>query len=271
MLANFLQEDIGTGDITSNTVIPDDFTARARIVCKSGPVIGCGLEEAAMVFDICGCKTEILVRDGSKVGKGRTVMKVYGRARGILKAERVALNMLMRMSGIATETRRMADLAKGVTVLATRKTAPGLRYFDKKAVVAGGGGAHRMRLDDMALIKDNHIVLAGSAEKCIRLARKSIGHSIKVECEAKDVREAIAAISAGADIVMLDNFTPRQATAAIKQITKIGLREKTRIEISGGVNAKNIRQYARAKPDFISLGALTHSPKAVDYSLEIMK
>lgn len=271
MLANFLQEDVGAGDSTSNNIIPEDLFAEANIVCKSGPAIACGLEEAAMLFDICGCTSEILVKDGSTVKKGKVVMKVSGNARAILKAERVALNIIMRMSGIATETRRMTDLAKGVTVLATRKTAPGLRYFDKKAVVAGGGGAHRMRLDNMVLIKDNHLALAGNAEKCARLAKKSVGSSIKVECEAKNAKEAITAISAGVDIVMLDNFSPKQAAAAINQITKMGWRKKVKIEISGGVNAKNIRQYARAKPDFISLGYITHSPKAVDFSLEITK
>jgi nicotinate-nucleotide pyrophosphorylase (carboxylating) len=271
MLANFLQEDIGAGDITSNSIIPGDLAAKAEIVCKSGPAIAYGLEEAAMLFDMCGCTGEILVKDGSAVKKGKVVMKVSGSARAILKAERVALNIIMRMSGVATETRRMTDLAEGVTVLATRKTAPGLRYFDKKAVVAGGGGTHRMRLDDMVLIKDNHLALAGDAEKCVRLARKNVGSSIKVESEAKNMKEVLAAISAGADIVMLDNFTPKQAADAIKQITKMGLRKKVKLEISGGVNAKNIRQYARAKPDFISLGYITHSPKAVDFSLEITK
>jgi nicotinate-nucleotide pyrophosphorylase (carboxylating) len=271
MLANFLQEDIGTGDITSNSVIPGDLFAKAEIVCKSGPAIVCGLEEAAILFDICGCASKILIKDGSDVKNGMAVMKVSGNARAILKAERVALNIIMRMSGIATETRRMAHLAKGIMVLATRKTAPGLRYFDKKAVVAGGGGTHRMRLDDMVLIKDNHLALAGPAEECVRLAKKSVGSSIKVECEAKNMKEVVAAISAGADIVMLDNFTPKQAAGAIKRIAKMDLRKKAKVEISGGVNARNIRQYARAKPDFISLGYITHSPKAVDFSLEITK
>lgn len=271
MLANFLQEDVGAGDITSNNIIPSDLKANAEIICKSDSSVVCGLEEAAMLFDICGCECKILAKDGARVRIGRVVMRVSGNAKSILKAERVALNIMMRMSGIASETRQIADLAKGVTVLATRKTAPGLRYFDKKAVVAGGGGAHRMRLDDMVLIKDNHLALAGSADKCVRLAKQSVGSSIKVECEAKNMNEALAAISAGADIVMLDNFTPRQAYAAIKQIAKMGLRKKVKIEISGGVNAKNIRHYAKAKPDFISLGHITHSPAAVDFSLEIMK
>ncbi len=269
MLANFLQEDIGAGDITTNSIITDDLQATAEIVCKSSFAVVCGLEEAAMIFDICGCKSELLIRDGLKVRKGKVVMRVRGCARAILKAERVALNIMMRMSGIATETRQMTDIAKDVMVLATRKTAPGLRYFDKKAVVAGGGGAHRMRLDDMVLIKDNHIALLGGAEKCIRLVKKSVGSHIKVECEARNLKGAMTTISAGADIVMLDNFTPKQAATAIRQIAKMGLREKAKIEISGGVNAKNIKQYARAKPDFISLGYITHSPKAVDFSLEI--
>lgn len=270
MLANFLQEDIGSGDITSNNIISDHLSAKAEIVCKSGQAVVSGLEETAMLFDICGCKSEILVKEGSRIKKNMLVMRVYGSARAILKTERVALNIIMRMSGIATETRNMADLAPGIHILATRKTAPGLRYFDKKAVVVGGGGSHRMRLDDMALIKDNHIALVGDVEKCIRLVKKSIGSSIKVECEARDMKEAVAAISAGADVVMLDNFTPKQAADAIKHISKRGLRKNVKIEISGGVNAKNIVQYARAKPDFISLGYITHSPKAVDFSLEIM-
>ena len=269
-LAKFLEEDIGSGDVTSNNIIPDNLFAKAKIVCKSSHAIVSGLEEAAMLFDISGCKSELLTKDGSRIKKGMTVMKVSGHARAILKTERVALNIIMRMSGISTQTRLMVDLAGGVEVLATRKTVPGLRYFDKKAVVAGGGRAHRMRLDDMVLIKDNHITLAGDAEKCVRLAKKNIGHSIKVECEAKNMKEAITAILAGADIVMLDNFRPEQAAVAIKHFTKMGLREKVKIEISGGVNEKNIMHYARAKPDFISLGFITHSPRAIDFSLEIM-
>jgi nicotinate-nucleotide pyrophosphorylase (carboxylating) len=271
MLANFLQEDVGAGDITSDNIIPADLAAKAEIVCKSRFAVVCGLEEASLLFDICGCNSVILVKEGSKVAKGTVVMNVSGCARAILKAERTVLNFVMRMSGIATETRRMVDLAKGVTILATRKTAPGLRYFDKKAVVMGGGATHRMRLDDMVLIKDNHLVLLSDLGRCIRLARKNVGSSIKVECEARTKEEALAVIAAEADAVMLDNFTPRQAQQAIRQITRMGLRNKVKIELSGGINQKNIRHYSRAKPDFISLGYITHSSKAVDFSLEITK
>jgi nicotinate-nucleotide pyrophosphorylase (carboxylating) len=271
MLANFLQEDVGAGDITSDNIIPADLAAKAEIVCKSRFAVVCGLEEASLLFDICGCNSVILVKEGSKVAKGTVVMNVSGCARAILKAERTVLNIVMRMSGIATETRRMVDIAKGVTILATRKTAPGLRYFDKKAVVMGGGATHRMRLDDMVLIKDNHLVLLSDLGRCIRLARKNVGSSIKVECEARTKEEALAVIAAEADAVMLDNFTPRQAQKTIRQITRMGLRNKVKIELSGGINQKNIRHYSRAKPDFISLGYITHSSKAVDFSLEITK
>ena len=271
MLANFLQEDIGAGDITSDNIIPAELAAKAEVLSKSRFAVVCGLEEASLLFDICGCKSEILVKEGSKVAKGTVVMNVSGSARAILKAERTVLNIIMRMSGIATETRRMVDVAKGVTILATRKTAPGLRYFDKKAIVMGGGATHRMRLDDMVLIKDNHLALLSDLGRCIRLARKNVGSSIKVECEARTKEEALAIIAAEADAVMLDNFTPRQVQQTIRQITRMGLRNKVKIELSGGINQKNIRHYSRAKPDFISLGYITHSSKAVDFSLEITK
>jgi len=270
-LASFLQEDIGAGDITSDNIIPPDLEAKAKIICKSRFAIVCGLQEASLLFDICGCKSELLVKDGSKIEKGTVVMNVSGYARGILKGERTVLNMLMRMSGIATETWRMVELAKGVTILATRKTAPGLRYFDKKAVVFGGGATHRMRLDDMVLIKDNHLVLVSDVRKCIRFAKKNVGPSIKVECEAGTKEEALAAVAAKADAVMLDNFTPKQAQQTINQISRMGLRNKVKIELSGRINQKNIRHYSSAKPDSISLGYITHSSRAIDFSLEIMK
>jgi nicotinate-nucleotide pyrophosphorylase (carboxylating) len=271
MLANFLQEDVGAGDITSNSIIPASLEAQAEIACKSRSAIVCGLEEASLVFDICGCNSQILVKEGSKVGKGRAVMNVTGCAREILKAERTALNIMMRMSGIATETRCIVDLAKGVTILATRKTAPGLRYLDKKAVVLGGGSTHRMRLDDMVLIKDNHLNIVSDIEKSIRTARKNVGSSIKIECEARSEEEAIAAVAAEADIVMLDNFTPSQARETTKRLRRMCSYKNVQIELSGGINRKNIKYYARAKPDFISLGYITHSFKAIDFSLEIMK
>ena len=269
-LAGFLQEDVGTGDLTSESVIPAELVAKAEIICKTANAIVCGLEEANAVFDLCGCSSKAIVKDGDKVRKGQSIMTVRGNARSILKAERLALNLLMRMSGIATETRKLADMARPVRVAATRKTAPGLRYFDKKAVIVGGGLAHRMRLDEMVLIKDNHIALSGSPKDCIRLAKKEVGSAIKIECEAKNSKEVIEAINAGADVVMLDNFTPAQAAKSIKEMKKMGLRKRALIEISGGVNHKNLKQYARARPDYISMGHITHSAAAVDFSLRIL-
>jgi nicotinate-nucleotide pyrophosphorylase (carboxylating) len=274
-LRNFLREDIGYGDITSNSVIQPNISAKAEIICKSKKAaIVCGLEEARIVFDICKCETQTLTNDGSWVKKGDVVMNIVGKVHSILKAERTALNLIMRMSGIANETRIFTDAIRSyngsIRIACTRKTAPGLRFFDKKAVVTGGGDTHRMRLDDMVLIKDNHLLLTSSVEKSIRLARKNVGLSVKVECEVTNLDEVIAAINAGAEIIMLDNFSPLKVTKTIKKITKMGLRNKAKIEVSGGINLQNVRYYAKAKPDIISVGYITHSPRAIDFSLEIM-
>jgi nicotinate-nucleotide pyrophosphorylase (carboxylating) len=274
-LRNFLREDIGYGDITSYSVIQPNISAKAEIICKSKKAaIVCGLEEASIIFDICKCETQTLAKDGSWVEKGDVVMNIMGKVYSILKAERTALNLIMRMSGIANETRIFIDTIRGyngsVRIACTRKTAPGLRFFDKKAVATGGGDTHRMRLDDMVLIKDNHLLLSNSVEKSIRLARKNVGSSVKVECEVTNIDEVIAAINAGAEIIMLDNFSPREVTKTIKRITKMGIRNMAKIEVSGGITLQNVRYYAKAKPDIISIGYITHSPKAIDFSLEIM-
>lgn len=274
-LVKFLDEDIGTGDVTSNCLIPQDLHSRAQIICKNTKsAIVCGLEEMSLVFDLCRCNTKTLVSDGSWVQKGTVVMTIEGKTRSILKAERTALNLLMRMSGIASETRyikdAIADLSDSVIIASTRKTAPGLRLFDKKAVTIGGGNSHRIRLDDMVLIKDNHLAIIGSVTKSVEVAKKNAASSMNIECEAKNLNEVIEAISAGVDIVMLDNFSPEDADKVIKEISRMGIREKIKLEISGGITMQNIRDYAKAEPDIISVGFLTHSPKAVDFSLEII-
>jgi nicotinate-nucleotide pyrophosphorylase (carboxylating) len=274
-LIKFLHEDIGTGDVTSNCLIPDDLHSRAQIICKNKKsAIVCGLEEMNLVFDLCGCNTKTLVSDGSWVQKGTVVMTIEGKTRSILKAERTALNLIMRMSGIASETRyvkdAIVDLGDSIIIASTRKTAPGLRFFDKKAVTIGGGNSHRIRLDDMVLIKDNHLEIIGSVKKSVEMAKKKAASSITIECEAKNSNEVIEAITAGADIVMLDNFTPEEAAKIIKEISRMGIREKVKLEISGGITMQNIRDYAKEQPDIISVGFLTHSPKAIDFSLEII-
>jgi nicotinate-nucleotide pyrophosphorylase (carboxylating) len=274
-LIKFLHEDIGTGDVTSNCLIPDDLHSRAQIICKNKKsAIVCGLEEMNLVFDLCGCNTRTLVSDGSWVHKGTVVMTIEGKTRSILKAERTALNLIMRMSGIASETRyvkdAIVDLGDSIIIASTRKTAPGLRFFDKKAVTIGGGNSHRIRLDDMVLIKDNHLEIIGSVKKSVEMAKKKAASSITIECEAKNSNEVIEAITAGADIVMLDNFSPEEAAKIIKEISRMGIREKVKLEISGGITMQNIRDYAKEQPDIISVGFLTHSPKAIDFSLEII-
>lgn len=275
-LLSFLREDVGKGDLTSNSIISSDTFARAEIICKANKTtIVCGLEEASMIFEMCKCKTKTLVRDGSLIKEGSIVMEIIGKALSIMKAERTALNLIMRMSGIATETRKFVssidDHSISVRIASTRKTAPGLRFFDKKAVAIGGGETHRMRLDDMVLIKDNHISLIGSVEKAIKQARNNIGSSIKLECEATTLEEAISAVNMGADIVMLDNFSPTQITRTMDELSKRGIRDKAKLEVSGGIKLRNVKTYAKAKPDIISVGYLTHSPKAVDFSLEVIE
>jgi nicotinate-nucleotide pyrophosphorylase (carboxylating) len=273
-ILSFLQEDIGTGDITSASVLPQHRAVYATVLCTgSNESITCGLEEAQTVFDICGCSTELVMRDGSLVRKGDVVMKVRGEARSVLKAERTALNLVMRMSGIATITRAFVTLVQqsdpGVKIAGTRKTAPGLRYFDKKAITIGGGYSHRMRLDDMVLIKDNHLEVAESIERTVQAAKDKAGAGVKIECEATNTEEAIRAANAGADVIMLDNFSSSEAESAVRAIRELGT--PVEIELSGGINLGNVIDYVKAKPNIISIGYLTHSSAAIDYSLAIVK
>jgi len=199
-LVGFLKEDIGTGDITSNLLIPEGMSSKGTIVCKDigKNIIVSGLLEAKIIFDICGCETTLLVEDGSKITKGTDVLAVKGSSRSILKGERTALNLLMRMSGISTQTNQFIDklggLSKTVRISSTRKTVPGLRYFDKKAVVIGGGISHRIRLDQLILIKDNHIAVVGSVKKAIEMAKSVYGDKRKIECEVNDFNGIVEAI-----------------------------------------------------------------------------
>jgi nicotinate-nucleotide pyrophosphorylase (carboxylating) len=274
-LVGFLKEDIGTGDITSNLLIPEETTSKGTIICKDAgkSTIVSGLSEAKIIFDICGCEATLLVEDGAKVAKGTDVLSVQGSSRSILKGERTALNLLMRMSGISTRTNqfieKLGELSKTVRISSTRKTVPGLRYFDKKAVVIGGGISHRVRLDQLILIKDNHIAIVGSVKKAIEMARSVYGDKRKIECEVVDFSGIVEAIKSGADIVMLDNFKPEEVKESLDKIRKLGLRDNIIIEISGGINFDNIYDYAISRPDVISIGSLTHSVQAIDFSLEI--
>ena len=275
-IIKFLEEDIGTGDITGKSVIPPHKIINAIVICNDlNKSITCGLDEAQIVFDVCNCNARIAIEDGSSVSKGDIVMSIDGEARSVLKAERTALNLIMRMSGIATITRafvkRVEKYGSKVRIAGTRKTAPGLRYFDKKAITIGGGYSHRMRLDSMVLIKDNHLSVVESIERSVQMAKSNVGSAVKIECEVKTTEEAIRAAKSGANVIMLDNFTPSEATKGVRAIRGLNMPNDVEIEVSGGINLGNIKEYVKAQPNIISVGYLTHSPKAIDYSLEIVK
>ncbi len=273
-LERFLEEDIGQGDITTNALVPQATQIRAKIIVKE-PAVVCGLLEAKVFFEMLGVNFTFKVQDGDEVFADTVVAEVEGDGRSILAAERTILNILMRMSGIATETRKLVKkvhkINSTIRIAATRKTAPGLRYFDKRAVAVGGGDTHRMRLDEAFLIKDNHIMITGGIHEAVRRARISQHSSKKIEVEAKTKKEAIQAAELGVDIVMFDNMSLKEAEETMKELTAKNLRKKVLIEISGGITKENITSYANIRPDIISLGSLTHSIKAVDMSLEVIE
>ena len=272
-LVRFLREDIGQGDLTSQYTVDEGLKSSSQIICKSEIAVVAGLEEAKIIFEICNCDSKALVNDGDIVKRGIRVMKINGNTRAILKAERTALNLIMRMSGIATDTKKFVDVVKTVSkdikVMGTRKTAPGLRYFDKKSIKLGGGHSHRNTLDELILIKDNHLAVSTSIQSAISNARLKAGKNMMIECEVSNKKSSVEAIKSGADIIMLDNFTPEMAQKTISYLRKSGLREKVLIEISGGVNISNIKDYALALPDMISIGSLTHSSNSIDFSMNM--
>ncbi|MDI6690399.1 MAG: carboxylating nicotinate-nucleotide diphosphorylase [Candidatus Bathyarchaeota archaeon] len=273
-LRNMLAEDVGQGDITATLIVPPETNAEAEIIAKEAGIVA-GIEEAKTLLESLGIKVEVLVSDGKRIKEKQVLMKVSGDAKTILSAERTLLNILSRMSGIATTTRKLVEtLQKSgfkTKVACTRKTAPGLLYFDKKAVLLGGGDTHRLHLDDMVLIKDNHIQIAGNIEKAIKKAKEKASFSKKIEVEVTNVKDALAAAKAGADIIMLDNFSPKQIEKAIKLLKNEGFFEKVLLEASGGISTENIVKYASTGVDIVSLGEITDSPKALDISLEITR
>ena len=273
-LRSILTEDLGKGDVTTMLLIPADSTAEAEVIARESGVIA-GVEEAEVLAESLGLKVENLVSDGEEVKTGKVLMKISGKTRTILAAERTILNILSRMSGVATATRKLVNKLKRrklkTRVACTRKVAPGLLYFDKKAVLIGGGDTHRLCLDDMILIKDNHIAVVGSVEKAVKTAREKVSFSKKIEVEVTRVEDALKAAKAGADIIMLDNFHPKQIEKAVKTLKKSGFYGKVLLEASGGITAKNILEFASTGVDVVSLGEITHSVKALNISLEITK
>ncbi|RLI14926.1 carboxylating nicotinate-nucleotide diphosphorylase [Candidatus Bathyarchaeota archaeon] len=273
-LRSILTEDLGKGDVTTMLLIPADSTAEAEVIARESGVIA-GVEEAEVLAESLGLKVESLVSDGEEVKTGKVLMKISGKTRTILAAERTILNILSRMSGVATATRKLVNKLKRrklkTRVACTRKVAPGLLYFDKKAVLIGGGDTHRLCLDDMILIKDNHIAVVGSVEKAVKTAREKVSFSKKIEVEVTRVEDVLKAAKAGADIIMLDNFHPKQIEKAVKTLKKSGFYGKVLLEASGGITAKNILEFASTGVDVVSLGEITHSVKALNISLEITK
>jgi len=273
-LLGFLAEDVGQGDATVAAIIPADTNVEADIVAhESG--IAAGIEEIAVLAKSLDLKLDANVADGDIFKTKQVIINLSGNARTVLTAERTILNLLSRMSGIATATNELTEKIRKTNLVtriaATRKTAPGLRFFDKKAVQVGGGDTHRLHLDDLILVKDNHIAIVGSVEDAVKKARKNASFTKKIEVEVKKPEEAAKAAKAGADIIMLDNFTPEQIRQTIELLRKLGQTGKVILESSGGITAENILEYASTGVDVLSLGEITHSVKSIDLSLEITK
>ncbi|MCK5128391.1 MAG: carboxylating nicotinate-nucleotide diphosphorylase [Clostridiales bacterium] len=261
-----LQEDIGTGDITTLSTVKKDVEITGNFLAKENGIL-CGLEVIKAVFWALDESITFIsaYRDGSVLENGTVFAKVKGNAHAILSAERVALNLLQRMCGIATYTRILSDQIQGykTKIIDTRKTIPGLRVLDKYAVRVGGGYNHRYNLSDGVLIKDNHITAAGSITEAVNSARMMIPHTLKIEVEVQNSHEVKEALEVGADIIMLDNMNTAQMKEAVDFIAGRAL-----VEASGNMDRKSLLEVAQTGVDFISLGALTHSVKALDISLK---
>jgi nicotinate-nucleotide pyrophosphorylase (carboxylating) len=264
-LLEFLVEDIGKGDITS--LLLQKKKISARIISRENAIIA-GVNYVKEIFRLKKCNVKIIKKDGCEVKPDQTIMIISGNAAEILTCERTALNLLTRMSGIATLTNELIKKIpnKKTRLYATRKTAPGLRYFDKEAVKIGGGQKHRLTLSEMVMIKDNHIAVEGSLLSLIRAAKKRYQ---KFEVEVENASDATLAAKEGATIIMLDNFSPNQIKKTIQILKDQRLRDKVLLEASGGINSKNIAKYGSTGVDIISVGSITNSVKGIDMSLEI--
>jgi nicotinate-nucleotide pyrophosphorylase (carboxylating) len=266
-LRPYLEEDVGAGDLTTNALVPD-VPGKARIICEEDAVAA-GLEEAAEIFRLLGVSSTMLAKDGDKVRKDAEVMTLEGPLRGILTGERTALNFLMRMSGIATETDRIQSAVRekdpDLRIAGTRKTTPGFRFFEKKAIALGGGWPHRSGLYDMVLIKDNHIIACGgygNVPGCIR----RVPDGVMVEIEVTNAEDGIRVAMMRADIIMADHMSPAD-TKNLRNVART-INRDVLIEASGNITKENIMDYAGCA-DIVSLGSLTHSAKAVHFSLDI--
>ncbi|MDD2756385.1 MAG: carboxylating nicotinate-nucleotide diphosphorylase [Methanothrix sp.] len=265
-LERFVAEDLGEWD-DSSSLIPD-IEAQAVVIAKEDCIIS-GLAEAREIFAYFRLTATPLYDDGEFVPAGAQVISVRGSARAILQSERLVLNFMARMSGISTLTRDCVLLAGGrVRIAATRKTTPGFRVFEKKAVFLGGGDTHRFNLSDAVLIKDNHIAILG-LEECLRAAKERASFTKKIEVEIENHGDMIKAAECGADIIMFDNMTPEEISRGVQLLDLMGLRDRLLLEASGGITLDNLAEYAASGVDVISLGALTRNARWIDLSMEI--
>ena len=266
LIRTALREDIGTGDITTMATVSPDAVISGHYVAKEDGIL-CGVDIVRRVFDALDADVEYIpiLHDGDRVKRGDEIAKVSGNAVAILSGERVGLNLLQHLSGIATYTRRLVDSVAGtkVRITETRKTTPGLRVLEKYAVRIGGGASHRFGLSDGILIKDNHIVAAGGITAAVKRARLRAPHTLKIEVETETIEQVREAIEAGADIIMLDNMSCETMTEAIRQIDGRAV-----VEASGNMGQRDLLEVAKTGVDVISIGALTHSVKALDISLK---
>jgi len=262
-----LNEDILTGDITSESTIQENLLAKAYFLSKDNGIIA-GLDVACAVFHAIdqGIVFKKLISDGSEISKGQIIAEIEGKARSLLTAERTSLNFLQRLSGIATNTSRYVKAVAGykAVIIDTRKTTPGWRVLEKYAVRIGGGRNHRFGLYDAVLIKDNHIAIAGSITKAVAMAKERIPHTMKIEVETEDLGQVAEALKSDVDIIMLDNMSLDMTSEAVRLING-----KALVEASGGVRLENVVDIAKTGVDLISIGALTHSAMPLDISMEV--
>jgi nicotinate-nucleotide pyrophosphorylase (carboxylating) len=273
-LSKLVYEDIGFEDLTTRALIPPGMNVDGQIIAKEEGILA-GIDLASDIFHEFSVETSISKYNGERLGADQVIMEVSGDPRNILSVERTVLNLLMRMSGIATLTKEMLIKAKNVNsdiiVAGTRKTTPGIQFFEKDAIRSGGGDTHRYRLDDCVLIKDNHLSLVGDVAEAVKRAKKYVSFTKKIEIEVETLDGALQAARSGVDIIMLDNMSIKNISKVMSALKEHGLRDKVIVEVSGGVNLENIDVYANTGVDVISTGYITHSARSLDMSFELQK
>ena len=267
-----LEEDEGFGDVTSNALIDKDDVSVGQIFSKEDGILA-GIDIAREIFESRDITVIFNLNDGTEISKGDLLIHVVGNTRDILLLERTVLNLLMRMSGVATAANHYVNLVKdyNVIVAGTRKTAPAIAKFDKYALAVGGADTHRFSLDDMVLIKDNHIMAVGTPLDALKKAQNNVSFSKKIEIEVETLEDAIQCVENKADIVMLDNMDPSEVKEVLNQLNKLGIRNNSLIEVSGGINHETICEFAEAGVDIISSGALTHSTRSLNFGLDLKR